>query len=136
MRDDAWFRRQVGRHTNQWRDHPHDFARRTALKAGLALGALALLAVVLALLMLAALWGWLRGGEWSSLWLLLGVLVLAAGWPLLRALRLPRKCMPWSSGCGLPSTPRRSTNCASTCRCRCAWSPCPGSGCSGSPARC
>jgi hypothetical protein len=88
MRDDAWFRRQVGRHTNQWRDRPHDFARRTALKAGLALGALALLATCLALAAVASLWGWLRGGEWSSLWLVFCLLVLAAGWPLVRALRL------------------------------------------------
>lgn len=88
MRDDAWFRRQVGRHTNRWRDQPEDFARRTALKAGLALGALALLAAVLGALLLVALWGWLSGGEWSSLWLALSLLVLAAAWPLVRALRL------------------------------------------------
>jgi hypothetical protein len=88
MRDDAWFRRQVGRHSHTWRDAPREFARRTALHAGMAYGALALTGVVLALLLLVALGGWLSGGEWGSLWLLFGLLVLMAAWPLARALRL------------------------------------------------
>lgn len=87
MMDDAWFRRQVGRHTNSWRDRPREFARRTGRDATIALGAVAGLAVVLAIALLISLIGWLRG-SWGSLWLLFGMLVLGAAWPLVRALRL------------------------------------------------
>lgn len=85
--DDAWFRRQVGRHTNSWRDRPREFARRTGRDAVMALAGVAGLAAVLAILLLISLIGWLRG-SWGSLWLVLGLLVLGASWPLLRALRL------------------------------------------------
>lgn len=88
MRDDAWFRRQVGQHSHAWRDDPQPFARRTALHAGLAYGGLALLGLVLGLLLLLALRGWLRGGDWGAAWLAFGLLVLGATWPLVRALRL------------------------------------------------
>jgi hypothetical protein len=88
MRDDAWFRRQVGRHTNSWRDQPQEFARRTAVDAGLLLGGVVLLALVLALLFLLALWGWLTSEHWGAMWGVFGLLVLAAAWPLARALRL------------------------------------------------
>ncbi|HEV8692094.1 MAG TPA: hypothetical protein VGQ91_17450, partial [Ideonella sp.] len=87
MTDDAWFRRQVGRHTNLWRDQPQEFARRTALDAVLMLGGLALLALLVTAGLLLALWGWLRGA-WGAWWLVFGALVAAAGWPVWRALRL------------------------------------------------
>jgi hypothetical protein len=87
MMDDAWFRRQVGRHTNSWRDRPREFARRTGRDAAIALGAVAALGVVLAIGLLVSLFGWLRG-SWGSLWLIFGLLLLAAAWPLVRALRL------------------------------------------------
>ncbi len=83
--DDAWFRRQVGRHTNHWRDQPREFARRTALDAALALGALVLMGLVLLALLLLSLWGWWRSGP---AWLLLTLLVASLTWPLVRALRL------------------------------------------------
>lgn len=90
--DDAWFRRQVGRHTNSWRDQPGEFARRTGLNAVLGFAALACLALLLCLLLLVTVVAWWRAATgWP--WLLLGLLILAAGWPLWRALRL-RPALP------------------------------------------
>lgn len=87
MRDDAWFRRQVGRHANAWADRPREFTRATARDALMVLLALAAAALVLgaawlACLLLAA-FG--PGGGW---WLLPAAALAAAGWPLWRALRL------------------------------------------------
>jgi hypothetical protein len=85
--DDAWFRRQVGRHTNTWLDQPREFARRTGLDGLLALAALTGLVLLFGTLLLVALIGWWRSATgWP--WLTLGLVVLALGWPLARALRL------------------------------------------------
>ena len=87
MMDDAWFRRQVGRHTNSWRDQPREFARRTAMDAAMALGTLVGLSVLLLIAALLTLVAWWRS-ETGWPWLLLGLLLLALAWPLARALRL------------------------------------------------
>lgn len=85
--DDAWFRRQVGRHTNTWRDQPREFARRTGLDALLAYGTLAGLLLLWVALLVVALVGGLRAATgWP--WLLFALLLAWAGWPLVRALRL------------------------------------------------
>lgn len=90
MMDDAWFRRQVGRHTNSWRDRPREFARRTATDAAIAMAAIAGLAVLLGLGLLVSLWGWLRG-SWGSFWLLPMFLILCVALPTARALQLRAK---------------------------------------------
>jgi hypothetical protein len=93
MMDDAWFRRQVGRHTNSWRDQPHEFARRTALDAAIALGTLVGLSLLLLLSALLTLVVWWRA-ETGWPWLLFGLLIAAVAWPLVRALRLQAQPAP------------------------------------------
>ncbi|MEK8033011.1 hypothetical protein AACH06_19485 [Ideonella sp. DXS29W] len=53
----------------------------------MALGAIAGLALLLGLGLLVCLIGWLHG-SWGALWLIPGLLLLAASWPVVRALRL------------------------------------------------
>ena len=93
MMDDAWFRRQVGRHTNSWRDQPREFARRTAMDALIALGTLVGLSLLLLLSAVLTLIVWWRS-ETGWPWLLFGLLIAAVAWPLVRALRLKASPAP------------------------------------------
>lgn len=100
--DDAWFRRQVGRHTNDWRDQPREFSRRSAMDALVAKGLLAAGAGLLAVALLVALvFCFAKSPGWP--WLVMVVFVAWLAWPLWRALRLHPAPLP-----GVPIGPQQA----------------------------